>query len=52
MWPWPKLLNGSILQKFLLEIQLKSESFELLMTFWGFGFKVMTQKQHINELIP
>ena len=32
-------LGGSISLKFLLETKLQSESFDIWMTRWGFGFK-------------
>jgi len=35
--PWPKLLDGSISLKFLLETRLKFESFDTLHHLLGFG---------------
>ena len=39
--PGPKVLDASILLKFLLETRLQSESFDTLddLLAWGFGFK-------------
>jgi len=46
MLPWPtspslgpKLLDDSILLKFLLQTRLQSEFLILWMTCWGFGFR-------------
>ena len=51
--PRPKLLDGSISLKFLLDIRLKSESFDSLDDLLGFGFNsydLKTTKLVINPL--
>jgi len=37
--PGRQPLGGSISLKFLLETRLQSESFDIWMACWGFGFK-------------